>query len=75
MARRLLIAAGEAASHPEQLPFGVRELIDAAEEILVVTPTLPSSQNLATRPLARSEPTTPFSHSRTRSATSRPTTS
>jgi hypothetical protein len=42
MARRLLIAAGEAASHPEQLPFGVRELIDAAEEILVVTPTLPS---------------------------------
>ena len=31
MARRLLIAAGEAASHPEQLPFGVRELIDAAE--------------------------------------------
>jgi hypothetical protein len=42
MARRLLIAAGEAASDPGQLPFGVRELIDAAEEILVVTPTLPS---------------------------------
>jgi hypothetical protein len=42
MARRLLIAAGEAASHPGELPFGVRELIDAAEEILVVTPTLPS---------------------------------
>jgi hypothetical protein len=38
---RLLIAAGEAASGPEELPFGVRELIDAAEEILVVTPTLP----------------------------------
>ena len=101
MARRLLIAAGEAASHPEQLPFGVRELIDAAEEILVVTPTLPSrfewlssatdrakeqaderlglswasSRNWAARPLARSGPTTPCSHSRTRSATSRPTTS
>jgi hypothetical protein len=42
MARWLLIAAGEAASDPGQLPFGVRELIDAAEEILVVTPTLPS---------------------------------
>jgi hypothetical protein len=42
MPRRLLIAAGEAASDPGQLPFGVRELIDAAEEILVVTPTLPS---------------------------------
>jgi len=40
MARRLLIAGGEAASHPGQIPFGVRELIDAAEEILVVTPTL-----------------------------------
>jgi hypothetical protein len=38
---RLLIAAGEAASGPEELPFGVRGLIDAAEEILVVTPTLP----------------------------------
>jgi len=42
VARRLLIAVGEAASHPAELPFGVRELIDAAEEILVVTPTLPS---------------------------------
>jgi hypothetical protein len=42
MARRLLIAAGESASSPEQLPFGVRELIDAAEEIFVVTPALPS---------------------------------
>jgi hypothetical protein len=42
MARRLLIAAGESASSPEELPFGVRELIDAAEEILVVTPALPS---------------------------------
>jgi hypothetical protein len=42
MPRRLLIAAGEAASGPEELPFGVRELLKAAEEILVVTPTLPT---------------------------------
>ena len=42
MAKRLLIAAGESVSAPEELPFGVRELIDVAEEILVVTPALPS---------------------------------
>ena len=42
MAKRLLIAAGESASSPGELPFGVRELIDAADEILVVTPRLPS---------------------------------
>lgn len=42
MARRLLIAAGRAASGPEKLPFGVRELINAAEEVLVVAPALPS---------------------------------
>jgi len=42
MATRLLIAAGESASSPEELPFGVRELIGAAEEILVVTPALPT---------------------------------
>jgi hypothetical protein len=42
MTKRLLIAAGEAASSPGELPFGVRELIDAADEIVVVTPTLPS---------------------------------
>jgi len=41
MASRLLIAAGEAVSDTEEIPFGVRELIDAAEEILVITPTLP----------------------------------
>jgi hypothetical protein len=41
MANRLLIAAGESASDVGQLPFGVAALIDAAEEILVVTPTLP----------------------------------
>lgn len=38
---KLLIAAGELASGPDELPPGVRGLIDAADEILVVTPTLP----------------------------------
>jgi hypothetical protein len=42
VATRLLIAAGESASSPEELPFGVRELIAAADEILVVTPALPT---------------------------------
>jgi hypothetical protein len=42
MSRRLLIAAGEAAESTSELPFGVRELIDAADEVLVVTPALPS---------------------------------
>ena len=42
MARRLLIAVGEAVADTEDLPFGVRELIDGAEEILVVTPALAS---------------------------------
>ena len=42
MAIRLLIAAGESASDIEELPPGVRELIEAAEEILVVAPELPS---------------------------------
>ena len=42
MGTRLLIAAGESASGTDELPFGVRELIDAAEEILVVAPALPS---------------------------------
>jgi hypothetical protein len=39
--RQLFIAAGEVAASAEDLPFGVRNLIDAAEEILVITPTLP----------------------------------
>ena len=38
---RLLIAAGEAAAGPEKLPSGVRSLIEASEEILVIAPTLP----------------------------------
>jgi hypothetical protein len=42
MAARLLVAAGAAASGAEDLPFGIRELIDAADEILVVTPALPT---------------------------------
>ena len=40
MPKRLLIAAGEAAESADALPFGVRELIDAADEVLVVTPAL-----------------------------------
>lgn len=42
MGKRLLIAAGESASGPSELPPGVRALIDGADEILVVTPTLPT---------------------------------
>jgi hypothetical protein len=42
VAKRLLIAAGESASDPGELPFGVRALLDAAEEIMVITPALPS---------------------------------
>lgn len=42
MPKRLLIAAGEAAEGADALPFGVRELLDAADEVLVVTPPLPS---------------------------------
>jgi hypothetical protein len=42
MPKRLLIAAGEAADSADALPFGVRELIDGADEILVMTPALPT---------------------------------
>jgi hypothetical protein len=42
MPKRLLIAAGEAAAGADALPFGVRELIDTADEVLVVTPALPT---------------------------------
>ena len=42
MPERLLIVAGEAAATPDALPFGIRELIDAADEVLVVTPALPT---------------------------------
>jgi hypothetical protein len=41
MGPRLLIAAGEAAASTEQLPRGIRSLIDVAEEIMVISPALP----------------------------------
>src|SRR3954471_13133972 len=41
MAAKLLIAAGEAAAGPEQVPASVRWVIDSADEIMVVTPSLP----------------------------------
>jgi hypothetical protein len=41
MALRLLIAAGEAASQPGELPSSVRSLIQAADDILVIAPALP----------------------------------
>lgn len=41
MAFRLLVAAGDIVSSEDELPLGVRELIEAADEILVVTPALP----------------------------------
>jgi hypothetical protein len=39
--RRLLIAVGEAADDLGELPFGIRTLIEGADEILVITPRLP----------------------------------
>jgi hypothetical protein len=42
MPSRLLVVAGQAANSPEDLPFGVQELLRTAEEILVVTPALPT---------------------------------
>jgi hypothetical protein len=42
MAERLLIAVGGATASAEAVPSGVRTLIDAADEILVLAPTLPS---------------------------------
>jgi hypothetical protein len=41
MGARLLIAAGQAASGTRELPFGVRQLIHSAEEVLIIAPTLP----------------------------------
>lgn len=38
----MLIAAGESASGADRIPPRVRAVIDAADEILVVTPALPS---------------------------------
>ena len=41
MSLKLLIAVGEAAGTPEDIPPSVRALIDASDEILVMSPTLP----------------------------------
>lgn len=41
MAGRLLIAVGEAAGSADELPRGVRTLIDSADEIMVIAPRLP----------------------------------
>lgn len=40
--KRLLIVAGKSAQSFDALPLGVRDLIDGADEILVVTPALPN---------------------------------
>jgi hypothetical protein len=42
MANRLLIVAGKAVPGIDSLPGGVQELLDGADEILVVTPALPN---------------------------------
>lgn len=42
MSERLLIAVGQAASEAAELPSGVRALIDAASEVMVIAPRLPS---------------------------------
>ena len=39
---RLLIAVGQAATSAEDLPPGVRELVDMADETLVIAPALPT---------------------------------
>jgi hypothetical protein len=39
---RLLVAAGQAAAGLEDLPAGVRELVDSADETLVIAPVLPT---------------------------------
>jgi hypothetical protein len=41
MGTKLLIAGGEAAPSAEALPVGITALIDAADEILVISPALP----------------------------------
>jgi hypothetical protein len=41
MGIRLLIAAGESAGSGDDLPVTIRQLLDVADEILVVTPALP----------------------------------
>ena len=38
---KLLIATGDAAGSPDELPASIRSLIEQAEEVFVVAPTLP----------------------------------
>jgi hypothetical protein len=40
--KRLLVLAGAAVADAEELPGSIREAIDAADEVFVVTPTLPT---------------------------------
>jgi hypothetical protein len=47
-ARRLLIVSGAEAASVDELPPEVRELIDDAEDVLVVSPVLPSKLRLWT---------------------------
>lgn len=42
MSHRVLIAVGEPVETTEQLPSSIRSLIDAADEVLVIAPSLPS---------------------------------
>jgi hypothetical protein len=42
MSERLLIAVGQAATNAAEVPSAVRGLIDAASEVMVIAPTLPS---------------------------------
>lgn len=42
MSERLLIAVGQAAANAAEVPPGVRGLIDAASDVMVIAPTLPS---------------------------------
>ena len=42
MSERLLIAVGQAATDPAELPSAVRALLDAAGDVMVIAPTLPS---------------------------------
>jgi hypothetical protein len=41
--KRLLVVAGDAAGSAEEVPAGVRAVLNAAAKIFVVTPTLPGS--------------------------------
>jgi hypothetical protein len=39
---RLLIAVGEPADSPADLPLAIRSLLDSADEVMVIAPSLPS---------------------------------